>query len=238
MASRKRENGADVETHYVKDDLDIGIAGVLPAAAAAAALSFSSRSLSRSRMLKVGLPIGEATNDCEPSWPLMDCTEDAVSTWTRDDERLCGLELFSLPGVRVPAAPTLALRLVGAGATGAVADTFVARELKKLPIPDPHAPSVARAACAVSAKVGDIIGGGTAAAAAAVGGGGSAGVVDVRRTSPTPRDSGLRPPPSGWGGESVTLLPRLSTTGPVGAGRVEGGRGCGDDAGLGAVFAR
>lgn len=142
-------------------------------------------------MLKVGLPIGDATKGCEPCFPfpVMDCNEDDVSTWTMDDALLCGLELFSLPGVRVPA-PALAPT---EGVVGGAAASFDARELRKLPIPDPHAPSVARAACAVSAR----LGGGGDCGCGGGGGCGSAGVFDVRRTKPTPRDNGLSPPPRG-----------------------------------------
>ena len=63
----------------------------------------------------------------------------------------------------------------------ATAESLAARELMKLPIPEPQAPNVVLAAWAVSARVG-------------VGGVGSGGNVAVLR-SPTPRDRGRKPPP-------------------------------------------
>lgn len=68
--------------------------------------------------------------------------------------------------------------------TEAVAESLDARELMKLPMPEPHAPSVALAACAVSASVGEVTG-------AWAGSGGSVAVL----RSPTPRDRGRKPPP-------------------------------------------
>lgn len=137
-------------------------------------------------MLNEGLAGGEATSVCEPCFPIMDC-DGEISTWTTDDARLSGLELFSLPGVRVPAAAPVE----GDGVddcAAAAADNLLARALMKLPSPDPQAPNVALAACAVSANEGAVTDGGAGA------GVGSGGAVAVRR-NPTPRDRGRRPPP-------------------------------------------
>jgi len=119
-------------------------------------------------MLNVGLPNGEDVNVWEACFTD---GEGEASTCTSDDDRLCDREI-SLVGVLVPVDAV------------EVDESLAARELMKLPIPEPQAPNVVLAARAVSARVGD----------ATAGGIGSGGSVDVLR-SPTPRDRGRKPPP-------------------------------------------
>lgn len=151
-----------------------------------------------------------------PNRPLK---EEAIDG-AREDVRLPGGETETKGGVGVEGVAVIcdiegeAVVLAGVAVEAA---TFEAFELAQLASPDPHAPIVALAVCALSLSlavvVGDNKGAGVVDVDCAGGVDGAEPVPDavgVRRR-PTPSESGLRPPPfTGTGGASENVLPRRS----------------------------